>query len=75
MPREDYVPAARAALAYVDTAIPLAPGRSMLEPMILGLLLTHLAIRDGERVLIVGAGSGYSAALANEITPHVTALE
>ena len=75
VPRERFVPPARAATAYVDNAVALAPGRAMLEPLVLALLLTHLAIERGERVLIVGAGTGYSAAIVAAITPHVTALE
>ncbi len=75
VPRERFVPAARAALAYVDGAVALGGGRSMVEPMILGLLLTHLRIAPGEKVLIVGAATGYSAAVVAELTPHVTALE
>ena len=75
VPRERFVPAGRAALAYVDGAVDLGGGRSMIEPMILGLILTHLRIQPDERVLIIGAGTGYSAAVVNELTPFVTALE
>lgn len=73
--RERFVPAGRATLAYVDGAVALGGGRSMIEPMILGLLLTHLRIRPGEKVLIIGAGTGYSAAVVGELTLQVTALE
>lgn len=75
VPRENFVPAARASLAYADGAVALGNGRSLIEPMILGLLLTHLRIAPEERLLIVGAATGYSAAVAAGLTAHVTALE
>jgi protein-L-isoaspartate(D-aspartate) O-methyltransferase len=73
--RARFVPAAAAALAYADAAVPLAPGRAMLEPMILGLLLTHAGVEPGDRVLVVGAGTGYAAALLAALGAEVTALE
>lgn len=75
VPRERFVPAAAAAIAYADAAVPIAPGRAMLEPMIVGLLLTRAAIMPGERVLIVGTGTGYTAALVAALGAVVTALE
>lgn len=73
--RVRFVPAAASAVAYSDAAIPLAAGRAMLEPMVLGLLLTHAKIAAGGRVLIVGAGTGYTAAVAAALGARVTALE
>lgn len=75
VPRERFVPAARAPQAYSDLAIAVAPGRVLLEPMVFGLLLTHARIAAGERVLVVGAATGYAAAVIGRLTPHVTALE
>lgn len=75
VPRERFVPADRAGLAYADGAVQLGGGRTLAEPLVTGLLLTHLKVQPGERVLIVGAGSGYSAALLVEIGAEVTALE
>ncbi|WP_310467091.1 protein-L-isoaspartate O-methyltransferase [Sphingomonas sp.] len=73
--RERFVPEAARALAYGDRAVPLGQGRSMMAPAALGLLLTELAPRAGERALVVGAGGGYSAALLARIGLEVTALE
>ena len=73
--RTRFVPPAAAALAYADTAVAVAPGRTLPEPMIVGLLLTHLRTRPGERVLVVGAATGYTAALAAALGAEVTALE
>lgn len=75
VPRERFVPADRAAIAYADARVPLAPGRALLEPMTLGLLLTHLGVRPGERVLVIGAGTGYSAAVLGHMGAEITALE
>lgn len=73
--RERFVPTSRAALAYADAAIELAPGRWLLEPMVLGLLLTHARIGSADRVLVVGAGTGYAAAVIARLSRHVTAVE
>ena len=73
--RERFVPAARRALAYSDAAIELVPGRWLMEPMTFGLLLTHAAVQPVDRVLVIGAATGYSAAVLARLTPHVTALE
>ncbi len=75
VPREQFVPVARAALAYVDGAVALGGGRYMMEPMILGLLLTHLRIAPGEKVLVVGAATGYAAAVIAALGATVTAVE
>ena len=75
VPREAFVPAARAALAYTDTAIEVAPGRWLMAPMSIALMLNHAQIQPADRVLVVGAGTGYATRLIAEITPHVTALE
>lgn len=73
--REDFVPAAMAGFAYADAAIEVAPGRWLLEPMTLGLLLHHAHIVSTDRVLVIGAATGYSAAVAAQLAGHVTALE
>lgn len=75
VPRERFVPPARTGLAYADTAIELAPGRWLIEPLIAGLLLTHARIMPSDRVLVVGAGTGYAAAVIGRLSRHVTALE
>jgi protein-L-isoaspartate(D-aspartate) O-methyltransferase len=69
--REDFVPSAYKALAFVDTMIPLlAPadaamgsGQCMLEPKVEARLLQDLHVRPQDKVLEIGAGSGYMAAL------------
>ena len=73
--REDFVPPAYKALAFVDTEVPLPLGQSMLEPKVEARLLQELAVHKHERVLEVGAGSGYMAALLAHKAQHVTTLE
>ncbi len=73
--REDFVPAAYRSLAFVDTEVPLPNGRSMLSPKVEARLLQELAVQRHERVLEIGAGSGYMAALLAQKARHVTTLE
>lgn len=61
--REDFVPAAHRALAFADVELPIGNGQKMLEPKIEARLLQELAVRESDRVLEIGAGSGYMAAL------------
>jgi protein-L-isoaspartate(D-aspartate) O-methyltransferase len=75
VPRERYVPAAQAAIAYLDTALAIAPGRSIPAPMILGRLLTEARVKPTDRVLVVGANTGYAAAVLATLAASVIALE
>lgn len=75
LPREVFVPAEARARAYADDAVPLAPGRAMMAPMVLARLLQAAAPRLGEQALVVGAATGYAAAVLAEIGLVVTALE
>ena len=73
--RERFVPEDRRAVAYADAAVPLANGRKLNPPMVLGRLLTEGQLNGGERALVVGAGTGYSAAILVELVADVVALE
>jgi len=73
--REDFLPPARRALAFVDTEVPLPNGQCMLAPKVDARLLQELELQRHERVLEVGAGSGYMAALLGHKAQHVTSLE
>jgi protein-L-isoaspartate(D-aspartate) O-methyltransferase len=75
VPRESFVPPALRSVAYVDEDIPLGRGRFLMEPMILGRLLTLTAVRPTEVALVVGAGLGYSVAVMARIASRVVALE
>jgi len=73
--REDFVPAAYRSMAFVDTQVPLPHGQAMLEPKVEARLLQELAVQRHERVLEIGAGSGYMAALLAHRAQHVTTVE
>jgi protein-L-isoaspartate(D-aspartate) O-methyltransferase len=73
--REDFVPAAFRALAFVDTEVPLPEGQCMLAPKVEARLLQELRVLRHERVLEVGAGSGHMAALLAHRAMQVSTLE
>src|SRR5687768_5451819 len=73
--RERFVPESARALAYFDRPLPLTDERAMKPPAALGSQLSELAPRAGQRALIVGSGTGYSAALLRAIGLDVIALE
>lgn len=73
--REDFVPPAYKALAFVDTEVPLPEGQCMLAPKVEARLLQELRLQRHERVLEVGAGSGFMAALLGHQAQQVVSLE
>lgn len=73
--REAFVSPAFINLAYADAAIEVAPGRWLLEPMTLALLLQNARVVPSDRVLVVGAATGYSAAIIAHIGARTLALE
>ncbi len=75
VPREEFVPETRASVAYGDRSVPLGNGRFLAPPVALGRLLTVAEIERSDKVLIIGAGTGYSAAVMALISGPVTALE
>lgn len=75
VPRERFVPDEQKPLAYVDRSVPLGEGRALPAAAVLGMLLTALAPVRGERALVVGAGTGYAAAILKEMGIGVDAVE
>lgn len=73
--RERFMPAGRRELAYLDIQTPLGRGRAMLDPMTLAKLVQLADPQPGERVLVVGAGLGYTVALFVELGAEVVGLE
>ena len=73
--REDFVPPAYRALAFVDMQVPLPEGQYMLEPKVEARLLQDLKLARHEKVLEVGAGSGHMAALLAHRVQQVITLE
>jgi protein-L-isoaspartate(D-aspartate) O-methyltransferase len=75
VPRERFVAEAYRKLAYIDRPIPIGAGRRMPEPMVLARLLQSTQPKPTENVLVVGAGTGYSAAVVARLVARVVALE
>ena len=75
VPREIFVPAELAQLAYIDRPLALGGGRRLNPPLVTARLLVAAGIVPGQSVLLVGAATGYAAALLDELGAHVTALE
>jgi len=73
--REDFVPAVYRSLAFVDSEVPLPAGQCMLAPRVEARLLQELELHKHERVLEIGAGSGYMAALLAHRAQQVITLE
>jgi protein-L-isoaspartate(D-aspartate) O-methyltransferase len=73
--REEFVPAAHQALAFADLEIPIGYGQCMLAPRLEARLLQDLHVQKHERVLEIGAGSGYMAALLARQAKNVLTLD
>ena len=73
--REDFLPEATRPLAYSDRAVGLGDGRSIIPATVLGQLLTQMKPEPGQRGLVVGAGTGYSARVLADLGLEVIALE
>jgi protein-L-isoaspartate(D-aspartate) O-methyltransferase len=73
--RENFLPAKTRPLAYVDRAVSIGGGRFLPAPAVLGSLLMQMMPVRGQRALVVGAATGYSAAVLQAIGLIVTALE
>ncbi len=75
VPREAFVPAKLREVAYLDEDIEIAPGRYLIEPMVLARLVNEAKIEPGDVVLDVGTGTGYSSAILSKLANVVVAIE
>ena len=75
VPREEFVPAAKKSLAYIDEDLEIAPGRYLMEPSPFARIVQLAEIQPGDFVLDIGAGTGYSSAVLSKIAGSVVALE
>lgn len=73
--REDFVPAARRGVAYMDDDLDIGGGRYLMEAMVFAKLLQLAELMPTDKVLLVGDGMGYGAAVVSRIAAHVVALE
>lgn len=75
VPRERFVPRERLAIAYADAAVPLGHGRELSPPMATARLLSEASPRRRERAMVIGAATGYSAAVLDRLAASVVAVE
>ncbi|MFV0623065.1 protein-L-isoaspartate O-methyltransferase [Sphingomonas sp. ac-8] len=75
VPRERFVPAAQRAIAYHDREVALGNGRAMNPPLASARLVTEADVASTDRVLLIGAATGYTAAVLAKLAGSVVALE
>ena len=75
VPREEFVPAEPAHLAYADMALPIGYDRTISQPYMVALMTSVLGVRRMDRVLDIGTGSGYQAAVLAELAREVVSTE
>ena len=75
VPREDFISGEYADYAYQDSPLPIESGQTISQPYIVALTIDAAEIKPGDKVLEVGAGSGYAAAVIGQIADKVIAIE
>ena len=75
VPRAQFVGADSAERAYADQALPIACGQTISQPYVVAYMTEHLAVRPQHRVLEVGTGSGYQAAVLSRLAREVVTIE
>jgi protein-L-isoaspartate(D-aspartate) O-methyltransferase len=75
VPREKFVPRRLRSRAYADAPLPISAGQTISQPYIVAFMVEALQLKGGERVLEIGAGSGYAAAVLAEIARDVYTIE
>jgi protein-L-isoaspartate(D-aspartate) O-methyltransferase len=75
VPREHFVAAGQSAMAYADQALPIACGQTISQPFVVAYMTERLGVRPAHRVLEVGTGSGYQAAILSRLAREVVTVE
>jgi protein-L-isoaspartate(D-aspartate) O-methyltransferase len=75
VPRERFVPPELAEEAWDNVPLPIGAGQTISQPLIVARMLEELQLRGGERILDIGTGSGYHAALLAHLGSHVWSVE
>jgi protein-L-isoaspartate(D-aspartate) O-methyltransferase len=75
VPREEFVPPEHRASAYRNAPLPIGAGQTISQPLVVGLMTQALGLAGNERVLEVGTGSGYQAAVLCRLAAHIVSVE
>lgn len=75
VPRHRFVPEERRDAAYRDQPLPIGHGQTISQPYVVAFMTEKLRLEEGEKVLEIGTGSGYQAAVLSELTPKVYTIE
>ncbi len=75
VPRELFVPPSQREYAYEDRPLPIGHGQTISQPFIIALMVQAMELKGGEKVLEVGTGSGYQAAILAHIADYVVTVE
>jgi len=75
LPREAFVPGVPAAIAYDDRALPIESGQTISQPYVVARMTELLDVEAGDRILEIGTGSGYQAAVLAMLGARVTSME
>ena len=75
VPRHRFVRGGLESRAYDDRPLPIGHGQTISQPYIVAYMTQHLGLKPGDKVLEIGTGSGYQAAILAELTPHVYTIE
>ena len=74
VPREVFLPERLREFAYDDNPLPIGEGQTISQPYIVAMMVEALALEGGEKVLEIGARSGYAAAILGEIAAEVYSI-
>jgi protein-L-isoaspartate(D-aspartate) O-methyltransferase len=75
VPRHEFVPAAMKRFAYDDNPLPIGKGQTISQPFIVAYMTEQLAVKPGHKILEIGTGSGYQAAVLAELAKEVYTIE
>ena len=75
VPRHEFVPTQYSSLSHADRPLPIGYGQTISQPYIVAEMTRRLQLKPDSRVLEIGTGSGYQAAVLTELTPHVYTIE
>ncbi len=70
VPRENFLPESLKGLAYSDTPLPIPGGQTISAPHMVAVMSEYLDVKDGQKILEIGAGSGYQAAILSKMAPR-----